>query len=116
MLGTQTAGVARDIDSHVATAHHDGAAGQRVDLATVDLAKEVNGYGHILGILARNAGKAATLAADGNIKGLKALRAQLVKRHVATDFHAIADSAPIRRMISTSASITSFCSLKLGMP
>ena len=91
VLGTQTAGVAGNVDGHVAAAHHDGAAGQRVDLAAVDLAKEVNGYGHILGILARNAGKAATLAADGNIKGLKALRAQLVKRHVATDFHAIAE-------------------------
>lgn len=91
MLGTQTAGVARDVDGHVAAAHHDGAPGQRVDLATVDLAKEVDGHGHVLGILARNAGKAAALAADGNIKGLKALRAQLVERHIATDLHAIAE-------------------------
>ena len=91
MLGTQTAGVARDVDGHVAAAHHDGAPGQRVDLATVDLAKEVDGHGHVLGILARNAGKAAALAANGNVEGLKALRAQLVERHVATDFHAIAE-------------------------
>ena len=91
VLGTQTAGVARDIDSHVATAHHDGAAGQRVNLATVDLAQKVDGHGHVLGILTRNTGKAATLAADGHIKGLKALRAQLVERHIATDLHAIAE-------------------------
>ena len=91
VLGTQTAGVARDIDSHVAAAHHDGAAGQRVDLAAVDLAQKVDGHGHVLGILARNAGKAAALAANGHVEGLKALRAQLVERHVATDFHAIAE-------------------------
>ena len=91
MLRAQTAGVAGNVDSHVAAAHHNGAAGQRVDLATVDLAKEVDGYGHVLGILARNAGKAAALAANGNVEGLKALRAQLVERHVATDFHAIAE-------------------------
>ena len=91
VLGTQTAGVARDIDSHVTTAHHDGTAGQRVDLATVDLAQKVDGHGHVLGILARNAGKAAALAANGNVEGLKALRAQLVERHVATDFHAVAE-------------------------
>lgn len=91
VLGTQTAGVARDIDSHVATAHHDGAAGQRVNLATVDLAQKVDGHGHVLGILTRNTGKAAALAANSNVEGLKALRAQLVERHVATDFHAIAE-------------------------
>ena len=91
VLGTQTAGVARDVDGHVAAAHHDGAAGQRVDLATVDLAQKVDGHGHVLGILARNTGEAAALAADGNIKGLKALRAQLVERHIATDLHAIAE-------------------------
>ena len=91
MLGTQAAGVARDVDSHVAAAHHDGAAGQRVDLAVVDLAKEVNSYGHILGILARNTGKAAALAANSHIEGLKALLAQLVERHIATDLHAIAE-------------------------
>ena len=91
MLGAQTAGVARDIDSHVAAAHHDGAAGQRVDLAAVDLAQKVDGHGHVLGILARNTGKAAALAANGNIKGLKALLAQLVERHIATDLHAIAE-------------------------
>ena len=91
VLRTQTAGVAGNVDSHVAAAHHNGAAGQRVDLATVDLAQKVDGYGHVLGILARNAGKAAALAANGNVEGLKALRAQLVERHVATDFHAIAE-------------------------
>ena len=91
VLGTQTAGVARDVDSHVAAAHHDGAAGQRVDLATVDLAQKVDGHGHVLGILARNTGEAAALAANGNIKGLKALLAQLVERHIATDLHAIAE-------------------------
>ena len=91
VLGTQTASVARDVDSHVAAAHHDGAAGQRVDLAAVDLAQEVDGHGHVLGILARNTGEATTLAADGNIKGLKALLAQLVERHIATDLHAIAE-------------------------
>ena len=91
VLGTQTAGVARDIDSHVATAHHDGAAGQRVNLATVDLAQKVDGHGHVLGILTRNTGEAAALAANGNVEGLKALLAQLVERHVSTDFHAIAE-------------------------
>ena len=91
VLGTQTAGVARDIDSHVAAAHHNGAAGQRVDLATVDLAQKVDGHGHILGILTRNTGKAAALAANGNVEGLKALRAQLVERHIATDLNAIAE-------------------------
>ena len=91
MLGTQTAGVAGHVDGHVAAAHHDGAAGQRVDLAAVDLAQEVDGHGHVLGILARNTGKAAALAADGNIKGLKALLAQLIERHIATDLHAIAE-------------------------
>ena len=91
VLGTQTAGVARDVDSHVAAAHHDGAAGQRVDLATVDLAQKVDGHGHVLGILTRNTGEAAALAANGNVEGLKALCAQLVERHVATDFHAIAE-------------------------
>ena len=91
VLGAQTTGVARDIDSHVAAAHHDGAAGQRVDLAAVDLAKEVDGHGHVLGILARNTGKAAALAADSHVKGLKALLAQLVERHIATDLHAIAE-------------------------
>lgn len=91
VLGTQTAGVARDVDSHVAAAHHDGAAGQRFDLATVDLAQKVDGHGHVLGILARNTGEAAALAANGNIKGLKALLAQLVERHIATDLHAIAE-------------------------
>ena len=91
VLGTQTAGVARDVDGHVAAAHHDGAAGQRVDLATVDLAQKVDGHGHVLGILARNTGKAAALAADGNIKGLKTLLAQLIERHIATDLHAIAE-------------------------
>lgn len=90
MLGTQTAGVAGNVDGHVAAAHHDGAAGQRIDLATVDLAQKVDGHGHVLGVLARNAGKAAALAANGNVEGLKALRAQLVERHVAADFHAIA--------------------------
>lgn len=40
VLGTQTAGVARDIDSNVAAAHHNGAAGQRIDLAAVDLAQK----------------------------------------------------------------------------
>lgn len=91
VLGTQTAGVAGNVDGHVAASHHNGAAGQRVDLATVDLTKEVDGHGHVLGILARNTGKAAALAANGHVKGLKALRAQLVERHVATDFHAIAE-------------------------
>ena len=91
MLRAQTAGVAGNVDSHVAAAHHDGAAGQCIDLATVNLAQEVDGHGHILGILARNTGKAAALAANGNVEGLKALRAQLVERHVATDFHAIAE-------------------------
>ena len=91
VLGTQTAGVARDIDSHVAAAHHDGTAGQRVDLAAVDLAQKVDGHGHILGVLARNTGEAAALAANGHIKGLKALLAQLVERHIATDLHAIAE-------------------------
>ena len=91
VLGTQTAGVARDVDSHVAAAHHDGAAGQRVNLAAVDLAQEVDGHGHVLGRLARNTGEAAALAADGNIKGLKALLAQLVERHIATDLNAIAE-------------------------
>ena len=91
VLGAQTAGVARDIDGHVAAAHHDGAAGQCVDLAAVDLAQEVDSHGHILGVLARNTGKAAALAADGNIKGLKALLAQLVERHIAADLHTIAE-------------------------
>ena len=91
VLGAQTAGVAGNIDGHVAAAHHDSAAGQRIDLAAVDLAQEVDGHGHVLGILARNAGKAAALAANGNVEGLKALRAQLVERHVATDLHAIAE-------------------------
>ena len=91
VLGAQTAGVAGHVDGHVAAAHHDGAAGQRVDLAAVDLAQEVDGHGHVLGILARNTGKAAALAADGNIKGLKALLAQLIERHIATDLHAIAE-------------------------
>ena len=91
MLGTQTAGVARDVDGHVAAAHHDGAPGQRVDLAAVDLAQKVDGHGHVLGILARNTGKAATLAANGHVKGFKALRAKLVERHIATDLHAIAE-------------------------
>ena len=91
VLGTQTAGVACDIDGHVAAAHHDGAAGQRVDLAAVDLAQEVDGHGHVLGILARNTGKAAALAANSHIKGLKALLAQLVECHIATDLHAIAE-------------------------
>ena len=75
VLGTQAAGVAGHIDGHVAAAHHDGATGQRVNLATVDLAQEVDGDGHVLGILARNTGKAATLAANGHVEGLKALRA-----------------------------------------
>ena len=91
VLGTQTAGVAGNVDGHVAAAHHNGAAGQGIDLAAVNLAKEVYGHGHVLGILARNADKAAALAANGNVEGLKALRAQLVERHVATDFHAIAE-------------------------
>ena len=91
MLGAQTASVACNVDSHVAAAHHNGAAGQRVDLATVDLAQKVDGHGHVLGILARNTGEAAALAADGNIKGLKALLAQLVERHITTDLHAIAE-------------------------
>ena len=91
VLGTQTAGVAGNVDGHVAAAHHNGAAGQGIDLAAVNLAKEVDGHGHVLGILARNASKAAALAANGNVEGLKALCAQLVERHVATDFHAIAE-------------------------
>ena len=91
MLRAQTAGVAGNVDGHVAAAHHNGAAGQGIDLAAVNLAKEVDGHGHVLGILARNAGKAAALAANGNVEGLKALRAQLVERHFATDFHAIAE-------------------------
>ena len=91
VLGTQTASVAGNVDGHVAAAHHDGAARQRVDLAAVDLAKEVDGHGHVLGILARNTGKAAALAANGHVEGLKALRAQLVERHIATDLHAIAE-------------------------
>ena len=91
MLRAQTAGVAGNVDGHVAAAHHNGAAEQGIDLAAVNLAKEVDGHGHVLGILARNAGKAAALAANGNVEGLKALRAQLVERHVATDFHAIAE-------------------------
>ena len=56
MLGSQTAGVARDIDGHVTAAHHDGATEQCVDLATVDLAQKVDGHRHILGVLARNTG------------------------------------------------------------
>ena len=91
MLGAQTAGVTGDVDGHVAAAHHDGAAGQRVDLAAVDLAQKVDGHGHVLGVLARNTGKAATLAANSHVEGFKALRAQLVERHVATDLHAIAE-------------------------
>ena len=91
VLGTQTAGVAGHVDSHVAAAHHDGAAGQRVDLAAVDLTQEVDGNGHVLGILARNAGKAAALAANGHVEGLKALCAQLVERHIAADLHAVAE-------------------------
>ena len=91
VLGAQAAGVAGHVDSHVAAAHHDGAAGQRVDLATVDLAQKVDGHGHILGVLTRNTGKAAALAANGHIKGLKALLAQLVERHIATDLHTIAE-------------------------
>ena len=91
VLGAQTAGVTGDVDGHVAAAHHDGAAGQRVDLAAVDLAQKVDGHGHVLGVLARNTGKAATLAANSHVEGFKALRAQLVERHVATDLHAIAE-------------------------
>ena len=91
VLGTQAAGVACDVDSNVAAAHHDGAAGQCVDLAAVDLAQEVDGHGHILGVLARNTGKAAALAANSHVEGLKSLRAQLVERHVAADLHAIAE-------------------------
>ena len=87
----QTAGVAGNVDGHVAAAHHNGAAGQGIDLAAVNLAKEVDGHGHVHGILARNTGKAAALAADGHVKGLKALRAQLVERHITTDLHAIAE-------------------------
>ena len=35
VLGAQTAGVARDVDGHVAAAHHDGAGRlQRIDLAS----------------------------------------------------------------------------------
>ena len=91
VLRAQTAGVAGNVDGHVAAAHHNGAAGQGIDLAAVNLAKEVDGHGHVLGILARNTGKAAALAADGHVKGLKALRAQLVERHITTDLHAIAE-------------------------
>ena len=91
VLGTQTAGVAGNVDGHVAAAHHNGAAGQGINLAAVNLAKEVDGHGHVLGILTRNAGKAAALAANGNVEGLEALRAQLVERHVSTDLHAIAE-------------------------
>ena len=91
VLGTQTAGVAGNVDGHVAAAHHDGAAGQRVNLAAVDLAQKVDGHGHTLGVLARNVGKAAALAANSHVEGLKTLRAQLVERHVAADFHAIAE-------------------------
>ena len=116
VLGAQTAGVAGHVDGHVAAAHHNGAAGQRVDLATVDLAQKVDGHGHVLGILARNAGKAAALAANSNVEGLKALLAQLVERHVATDLHAIAELGTHQANDLDSASITSFCSLKLGMP
>ena len=87
----QTAGVAGNVDGHVAAAHHNGAAGQGIDLAAVNLAKEVDGHGHVHGILDRNTGKAAALAADGHVKGLKALRAQLVERHITTDLHAIAE-------------------------
>ena len=32
VLGTQATGVASHVDGHVAAAHHNGAAGQRVDL------------------------------------------------------------------------------------
>ena len=91
VLGTQAAGVAGHVDGHVAAAHHNGAAGQRVDLAAVDLAQEVDGHGHILGVLARNTGKAAALAANSHVEGLKALLAQLVECYVATDLHAIAE-------------------------
>ena len=91
VLRTQTAGVAGNVDGHVTAAHHNGTAGQGSDLAAVNLAKEVDGHGHVLGTLARNAGKAAALAANGNVEGLEALRAQLVERHVSTDFHAIAE-------------------------
>ena len=91
MLRAQTAGVAGNVDGHVAAAHHNGAAGQGIDLAAVNLAKEVDGHGHILGILARNTGKATALAANGHVEGLKALLAQLVERHIATDLHAIAE-------------------------
>ena len=91
VLRAQTAGVARDIDSHVAAAHHNGTAGQGIDLAAVNLAKEVDGNGHVLSILARNTGKAAALAANSNVEGLKALLAQLVERHITTDLHAIAE-------------------------
>ena len=91
VLGAQAAGVAGNVDGHVAAAHHDSAARQRVNLAAVDLAQKVDGHGHVLGILARNAGKAAALAANSHVEGLKALLAQLVERHVATDLHAIAE-------------------------
>ena len=91
VLGAQTAGVAGDVDGHVAAAHHDGATGQRVDFTAVDLTQEVDGNGHVLGILARNTGKAAALAADGHVEGLKALRAQLVERHIAADLHTVAE-------------------------
>lgn len=91
VLGAQATGVASHVDGHVAAAHHDGAAGQRVDLAAVDLTQEVDGDGHVLGILTRNTGKAAALAANSHVEGLKALRAQLVERHIAADLHAVAE-------------------------
>ena len=91
VLGTQTAGIAGNVDGHVAAAHHDGATGQRVNLAAVDLAQKVDGHSHVLGILARNTGKAAALTANSHVEGLKALRAQLVERHIAADLHAVAE-------------------------
>ena len=52
--------------------------------------QEVNGSGHALCALTRNARKASTLAAYCHIEGFVALCAQLVKGDVLAHFHACA--------------------------
>ncbi len=89
VLGAQARCGAGHIDGHVAATHHDGATAHRLGLAAVVLllrhtAQEVNSNEHALGVLARNAGQAAALAANRHIKSLESLLTQLIEGDVAT--------------------------------
>ena len=87
--GSATKGDAGCVNGHIASADHYDLAAE-LALSAVGLMQEVNGSGHALCVLTRNARQARALAANCHVEGLVALCTQLVEGDVLAHFHACA--------------------------